>query len=52
MKNEDNLARDGIKESWNNYFHKLYNENKVRNVGLDEKSLPRDTFFEESRSQT
>lgn len=43
IKGADNRTReDEIKGRWEKYFQKLYNENLVRGVGLDDTYLYRD----------
>lgn len=39
------VGEDEIKKMWNNYFHKLYDENPVRDVGIDDRYSPRDVIL-------
>lgn len=34
-----------MKEMWKNYFHKLYNENLVRGLGVDDTYLSIDILY-------
>lgn len=48
IKSEDNTALlrdDEIKETWKNYFDKLYNQNIVKNIGIYRTCLPKDILY-------